>query len=204
MARKTKEEAAQTRVEILDAALSEFLEKGFSRSTLDSIGARAGYTRGAVYWHFKDKAAIYVALAEEMEKRSEAHLDVDVNSTPASLEALIQFFTGYMIFIEEDERFQQYYRLVYLNTEYAEELAPVLDQFRKQQRETLAWLEYCLHHIQQQGGMAKEVSLKLAALSLYSLSQGIILTWFTDPDAFSLSDEGRQTLLQWVPPNAIK
>ena len=57
MVRKTKEEAEQTRKELIQAARRVFHQCGVSRSTLEKIAKAAGVTRGAVYWHFKDKAA---------------------------------------------------------------------------------------------------------------------------------------------------
>ena len=64
MARKTKEEAAATREDILDAALACFHEHGVAGTTLAMIAGRAGYTRGAVYWHFKNKAEVIEAMLE--------------------------------------------------------------------------------------------------------------------------------------------
>ena len=54
MVRKTKEEAEQTRKDILNAARIVFHECGVSRSSLEKIAKAAGVTRGAIYWHFKD------------------------------------------------------------------------------------------------------------------------------------------------------
>ena len=62
MARKTKEDTQATREGILDAAEACFHEHGVARTTLEMIGARAGYTRGAVYWHFKNKAEVLEAM----------------------------------------------------------------------------------------------------------------------------------------------
>src|SRR5258705_8511962 len=64
MARKTKEEAAGTRERLLDAAERVFRERGVTHSTLAEIAAAAGHTRGAVYWHFKDKADLVSAMSE--------------------------------------------------------------------------------------------------------------------------------------------
>src|ERR1700712_1304134 len=55
MVRRTKEEAAETRNSILDAAERVFFEKGVSRTTLADIALEAGVTRGAIYWHFANK-----------------------------------------------------------------------------------------------------------------------------------------------------
>ncbi len=62
MARKTKEEAQATREGILDAALACFHEHGVANTSLAAIGERAGYSRGAVYWHFKNKTEILEAM----------------------------------------------------------------------------------------------------------------------------------------------
>lgn len=62
MARKTREEALATRENILDAALACFHENGVAGTTLAGIGERAGYSRGAVYWHFKNKTEVLEAM----------------------------------------------------------------------------------------------------------------------------------------------
>lgn len=55
LARRTKEDAFATRNSLLDAAEQVFYEQGVARASLNEIAQRAGATRGAVYWHFKDK-----------------------------------------------------------------------------------------------------------------------------------------------------
>ena len=64
MARKTKEETQATRDGILDAAETCFQELGVAGTTLEKIGARAGFTRGAVYWHFKNKTEVLAAVMQ--------------------------------------------------------------------------------------------------------------------------------------------
>ncbi len=54
--RRTKEDAQLTREALLDAAEVLFAQRGVSRTSLQEIAKAAGMTRGAVYWHFKDKA----------------------------------------------------------------------------------------------------------------------------------------------------
>ena len=63
MARKTKEEADKTRRAILEASFEVFVQKGFARATLEDVARKAGVTRGAVYWHFRDKTALFSALS---------------------------------------------------------------------------------------------------------------------------------------------
>lgn len=65
MARRTKEEAEQTRQAILDSALNLFYEKGFSRTTFDEIARRINLTKGAVYWHFRNKADLLAEIIKQ-------------------------------------------------------------------------------------------------------------------------------------------
>jgi TetR/AcrR family acrAB operon transcriptional repressor len=64
--RRTKEDAEKTRQLILEAASHVFYESGFSGTTLEQIALRAGVTRGAIYWHFKDKLEVLRALHSEI------------------------------------------------------------------------------------------------------------------------------------------
>ncbi|MEM9175041.1 MAG: helix-turn-helix domain-containing protein [Myxococcota bacterium] len=55
---------AETRAALIDAALAEFSERGFDAPSLDAICARAGFTRGAFYVHFKTREDLIVAVVE--------------------------------------------------------------------------------------------------------------------------------------------
>jgi TetR/AcrR family acrAB operon transcriptional repressor len=66
MVRRTKQEALATRTSLLDAAERLFLCKGVSRTSLNDIALEAGATRGAIYWHFKDKADLFNAMMDRV------------------------------------------------------------------------------------------------------------------------------------------
>jgi AcrR family transcriptional regulator len=55
---------AATRVQILQSALIAFSEKGYHQTTMDDIVARSGLSKGALYWHFKSKKELFIALVE--------------------------------------------------------------------------------------------------------------------------------------------
>src|SRR5687767_13839262 len=66
VARRTKEEALATRHRLLDAAELLFQAQGVSQTSLQQIAQQAGATRGAIYWHFKDKADLFNAMMERV------------------------------------------------------------------------------------------------------------------------------------------
>lgn len=72
---KTKDDALQTRAQLLDSAYQIFLEKGYASASLAEIAQNAGLTRGAAYWHFKNKDDLYIcvitdALNRMMDKKN--------------------------------------------------------------------------------------------------------------------------------------
>src|SRR5205085_5162552 len=62
MARRSKEDALATRTALLDAAERVFLAQGVAGTSLNDIAVAAGTTRGAIYWHFRDKADLLNAM----------------------------------------------------------------------------------------------------------------------------------------------
>ena len=56
------ERAAERRQAIIDAALDEFIARGFTATRLDDIARRAGVAKGTIYLHFKDKESMFEEL----------------------------------------------------------------------------------------------------------------------------------------------
>jgi AcrR family transcriptional regulator len=56
------ERAAERRQAIIEAALDEFIARGFTATRLDDIAKRAGVAKGTIYLHFKDKESMFEEL----------------------------------------------------------------------------------------------------------------------------------------------
>ncbi len=56
------ERAADRRHAIIDAALDEFISRGFTATRLDDVARRAGVAKGTIYLHFKDKESMFEEL----------------------------------------------------------------------------------------------------------------------------------------------
>jgi AcrR family transcriptional regulator len=56
------ERAAERRAAIIEAALEEFIARGFAATRLDDVATRAGVAKGTIYLHFKDKEALFQEL----------------------------------------------------------------------------------------------------------------------------------------------
>jgi AcrR family transcriptional regulator len=56
------ERAAERRSAIIEAALDEFIARGFTATRIDDVAKRAGVAKGTIYLHFKDKESMFEEL----------------------------------------------------------------------------------------------------------------------------------------------
>ncbi|HOF40556.1 MAG TPA: TetR family transcriptional regulator [Candidatus Hydrogenedentes bacterium] len=118
MARKTKEESEETRKAILLAALDVLSEKGYSRTTFVDIARRIGMSKGAVYWHFKNKQALLAALMEEMRGREEALLAGEAGEL-TSLDGLKAYLVARMRIATRDDLCRKFAFFMLLQMEWS-------------------------------------------------------------------------------------
>src|ERR1700679_2347561 len=90
--------AVDTRSRILDAALAVFSEHGFEGSTLQQVADLLGVTKAALYYHFRSKDDILVALVTPAMADLDALLDshAGTRDTPARRR---QFLAGYLDYL---------------------------------------------------------------------------------------------------------
>jgi len=63
--RAARAEGREARNELLTAALRVFARRGYREGGVDEIAAEAGYSKGALYWHFSGKEDLLLSLLEE-------------------------------------------------------------------------------------------------------------------------------------------
>jgi TetR/AcrR family acrAB operon transcriptional repressor len=83
MVRRTKEAALATREALIDAAERAFRRRGVTRTSLADVAAEAGMTRGAIYWHFRDKAELLDAMCSRTMLPMDAALAQAACAAPA-------------------------------------------------------------------------------------------------------------------------
>ncbi len=66
-----KNEPKEVRVnEIIQAAIEEFIEKGYDGASMDQIAKRAGVSKGGVYYHFPNKEVLLMMANEKISRFS--------------------------------------------------------------------------------------------------------------------------------------
>lgn len=192
MARRTRAEAEATREAILDAAELEFLERGVSRTALAHIADRAGVTRGAIYWHFKDKAALFAAMLERVrlpfaELADRYRRDISSDDPLGLLREICRLALAKL---DESETYRNVYSILLNRCEYAGEVNPAFAKQTAIDEENLCRVEEDFRQARSLGQLAPQIDPRLATLTLYSLMQGIYLSWLRDPGRFAIRADG--------------
>jgi AcrR family transcriptional regulator len=81
--RAARAEGRDGREELLAAATKVFARRGFQQASVDEIAAEAGFSKGAVYWHFANKDELFFALLEERIDQPMREMIALLRSAPA-------------------------------------------------------------------------------------------------------------------------
>ncbi len=131
MARRTKVDADATRQALLDAAERVFYERGVARASLAEIAQAAGATRGAIYWHFKDKVDLFNAMMDRVTLPLEracgidAPMSADRRSSALVCAAMVQQLLEVMV---NDPHTRRVLEIAMYRVEYVSELSGVRER----------------------------------------------------------------------------
>ncbi len=187
MARRTKADALATRHQLLDAAECLFAEKGVSRISLNDIALAAGASRGAIYWHFKNKADLFNAMMERTTLPMEQALQQGGQEPGQDpLAELRRSIADAMQRIAKDERTRRVFEVATLKVEYVDELMAVRARHRRVQADNVGQMERSLQAALAQRALSLPLPVALLAQGLYALLVGLIHTWLLAPETFEL------------------
>ncbi len=187
MARRTKEEAQETRGRILDAAEEVFHARGVAHSSLAEIAEAAGVTRGAIYWHFKDKADVFEAMMDRVTLPLEDILAAAGDGVAGDPLALLKLCTtDVLLRTARDKHLQRVFDIAYHKCEYVGDAANVRERHIASQQDCLRQIEKGFKACAVAGALPADLNAKEAALGALSLVSGLIANWVLDPKSFSL------------------
>lgn len=190
MARRTRDQALATRNTILDTAERVFSERGVSHTSLADIAAAAGVTRGAIYWHFKNKADLFDAMmgrvALPMEQMAARAGDDALEDPLAYVRACA---LNVLERVVSDEQCRRVFEICCHKCEYVNEMAQMRDRHIEGRNRCLGHIESGLRNAAQKGLLAPGVSPRHAAAGLHALVDGLIMNWILDPGYLPLEKE---------------
>lgn len=191
--RRTKSEAAATRESILDSAGRLFIRQGVSRTTLAQIAASAGVTRGAIYWHFEDKAALFNAMMERARMPLESAMGLlECTHQSDPLGALGDYAALVFRTTQTDPKARCVFEIATLKTEYVDEMTSV--RLRRAQIADY-WMTVAESRVAlalANGQARAHADPRAVALGLWALIDGLVRAWMIAPESFDLVRMGER------------
>lgn len=196
MARRTKEQALETRHALLDAAECLFQTRGVAGTSLHAIAEAAGTTRGAVYWHFRDKADLFNAMLERVTLPME-NVFAGRTSTPdddlSSIDHVGQIKVVTLLLLAQIAQNPQTRRVLEVATqkvEYVEENQAIRARHLAVRRSFVERCESRLDLAGRQANVKFADGTRMAACGFHAMIDGLIQNWLLDPSAFDLVASG--------------
>ncbi len=180
---------------ILDAAERVFERRGVSRTSLQEIAEAAGLTRGAIYWHFADKAALFNAMMERVTLPLEE--TVAGSGDPGLADPVAyarQIFIGALAKTAGDLQVRRVFEIATHKVEYVDELLAVRDRRLEVRNQCLAHVESGFIAAMERGQISLRIPARAVAIGLHALIDGLIQNWMLDPHRFDLVEVGTLTL----------
>jgi len=192
MARRTKEDAIATRSSLIDAAERVFCEKGVARASLSDIAQAAGATRGAIYWHFKDKVDLFGAMMDRVTLPLEQGFGALEESTcPDPVERLRAVLALVLHGVASDERTRRVFEIALYKVEYVGELIGVRDRHIAASDGFTSQLARDFELAAQAQRVVLPMTPVEAAVGLHALFDGLIRNWILGGGTFDLERVGR-------------
>lgn len=187
MARKTKEESQATYAALLDAAEHVFREKGVTHTTLNDVANAAELTRGAIYWHFKDKAALFQALCDRAFLPMDAlYQAIYLAHSVDPLASLKQLSIQLLKNVAQDERQRKVFEIIFHRCEKTQDLAMFLQEQEKR-TECLSQMDTLIAEAVKQGQLPADTDTFIAMQATHGFLVGLLHEWSLAPEAYDLA-----------------
>lgn len=189
--RRTKQEAEETRLAIMSKALELFSEKGIDVTSLSEIATAAGVTRGAIYWHFKNKwdlfDAIWLHYSEPVDRLGQASHDEDEEDPLGRLAELLKLI---LVSAEQDLDFRRVLVMCIRETsgwngEVPPRMEAFFDDIHQRRMRTL-------RNAIRKGQLPPNFDVEAGSLMIKVVIEGVISTWLQRPQCFSIAERADQ------------
>ncbi|MBU9857002.1 multidrug efflux transporter transcriptional repressor AcrR [Rahnella bonaserana] len=187
MARKTKSQALETRQQILDAAVREFSARGVSSTSLTDIANAAGVTRGAIYWHFRNKVELFNAIWEAYESRIKV-LEVEYQTKFPNnpLRILREILIYILVATVTDSQRKALMEIIFHKCEFVGEMTSVHEARKALYMEGYGKIERILVRCIEEKQLPVDLDTRQAAIILRAYLTGLMENWLFIPESFDL------------------
>lgn len=188
------------RRELLNVAIDCFAKYGYAATSIDRIAKAAGVTKGALYYHFKDKEELLLQSVQHRLGQFERRVvqEISTIADPAeSIRALGRI-------CHEHATKSNHRRLIVTLMVEALDTYPALERvFRDMMRRFRAFVADLIERGKQRGGFRSDVDSPLAAGMFAGAVMGMEIQYYQDPASFDLRralEESCEQFIAWLQP----
>lgn len=193
--RRTKEEAEQTKKDILHAATQIFSAKSVAKTTLEDIARAAGVTRGAIYWHFKNKKEIFDALYEALHRPLiEVILDDLEKDHPNPLQQLEELCVQLFVDLDKDEQKKQALKLFLVKCDYSGEMEQFKQKHDEKKKEKQQAFCRFFEKAKKKGKLSQDSDPALLTVAISSYMRGIVHEYMDNPGRFNMQKDAQKLM----------
>jgi len=188
MVKKTRGATLATRESLLVAALQVFRERGVAHTRLSDVAERAGVTRGAIYWHFKDKAELFQAVCARGIMPVEALLadaSQSVQHDPLATVRQLALMALTQLALHADT--QAMFDVIFHKCEFTAELAPVMAKNDADRAACLSQVQQLFDQAVACGQLPSDTDTFLATQGLHAYMVGLMHEWVLNPESYDLA-----------------
>ncbi|WP_313080240.1 multidrug efflux transporter transcriptional repressor AcrR [Atlantibacter sp.] len=192
MARKTKQQALETRNHILDVAIHLFSRQGVSATSLADIAQAAGVTRGAIYWHFRNKSDLFSEIWELSESSiGDLETEYQAKYPDDPLSVLREILIYILEATVSEERRRLMMEIIFHKCEFVGEMAVVQQLHREYCLASHERIEQALSNCMAARAIPDTLNVHRATILMRSYITGLMENWLFAPQTFDLKSEAR-------------
>lgn len=186
--RTQRERVGESSRRLAEAAIALIAEQGYTATTAQEIGLRAGYSRDMVRVRFGTKEALLDTI---LTSQYESRLDAADDPSESGLDRVLGRITGMRRFAEEDGQLLR--AMLVLNFEAAQADDPLRTRIRRWLDHYLGGIDDAVREGQSDTSIAAELDADAEAREILSTAIGYAYFWIVEPD-FDLPAE----LTRWA------
>lgn len=195
MARRTKEEALQTRKQLIDAAEFVFHRKGVAQTSLNEIAKEANLTRGAFYWHFKNKQDIFKAMLDrQMAPLEQVGPIVDESDQTDPLASLRESLLFVINELQLDPQRRRVYEIIFQKCEMTAQNEPMGTLLRQSVLVGSDRIRSAFNEAIERKQVPANLDIDSVITHLHVQITGVIYLWLLLPDKFDLQTQATRMI----------
>jgi len=173
--KRTKKEAEQTRQDIIDAALVVFGNTGVEEATVNEIAEEAGVSRGAFYYHFKNKLFLYEHLLRLRAGYYRKIIDESFKDDLPPIERIRKYMIDTLMKVATDDEFRAVNEMIFHKSAKIDEMLKSMKDTELERQIPTRIFRNTIAEGKKNGEVYSEVSVDSATMTLFIFVQGAII-----------------------------